>query len=251
MSRLKQLRKTAGVLLAPGGVKAMRTWKPFSLTAFHMMRRLRSEPVEFRTVIDGGANAGQFSRAALETFPGVRLVAFEPLPEVAATLRKNLAGTDATIIETALGAESGTLEFHRNAYSLSSSALPLHDNHKEAFPDAQEQETIQVPVARLDDLLDPAGLVAPSLLKLDLQGYEIPALDGAPELLKHIDYLLVETAFRPLYEGEALFPELHAYLQARGFRFLRPLDVLEDPAGAIVQMDALFVRNGSRYAPMF
>jgi FkbM family methyltransferase len=247
---LKQLKRTLTTALAPGGFKAMRTWRPFSLTAFQMMQRLRTEPIEFRTIIDGGANAGQFARAALMTYPDATLVAFEPLPDIANTLAKNLSDLGrATVVVSALGRESGTLTFHRNAYSLSSSALPLHDNHKAAFPKAIESETVEVPVGRIDDLLEPFTLEAPSLLKLDLQGFEIPALDGAPDTLAMVDYVLVETAFKPLYQGEALFPELHAYLKDRGFRFLRPLDVLEDPDGTIVQMDALFVRESSEHAP--
>lgn len=250
IARLKQLRRIASTAVSPGGFKAMRSWRPFSLTAFQMMQRLQTEEVGFRTIIDGGANVGQFARAALETFPEARLVAFEPLPEVAATLRKNLRDCNrVTVVESALGAGSGSLTFHRNAYSLSSSALPLHDNHKEAFPEATEAETIEVPVGTLDQLLGDVDIESPSLLKLDLQGFEIPAFEGASKTLEVVDYVLVETAFKPLYEGEALFPELHAYLEGRGFRFLRPLDVLEGPDGTIVQMDALFVRNGSPLAP--
>lgn len=250
IARLKQLRRVASTALSPGGLKAMTSWKPFSLTAFQMMQRLQTEAVGFKTIIDGGANVGQFARAALETFPEARLIAFEPLPDIAETLRKNLSDTDrASVVVSALGADSGTLTFHRNAYSLSSSALPLHDNHRQAFPEAREESTVEVPVGRLDDLLSHVELNSPSLLKLDLQGFEIPAFEGAAETLKRVDYVLVETAFKPLYEGEALFPELHEYLQARGFRFLRPLDVLEGPDGTIVQMDALFVRTSSPLAP--
>lgn len=252
MSRLQQIRRLAATAVSPGGLRAMRTWKPFSLTAFHMMKRLQTEAVTFRSIIDGGANIGQFARAALETFPEAELIAFEPLPDVAAVLEKNLSDTGrARVVVSALGPATGTLTFHRNAYSLSSSALPLHQNHRDAFPDAQEESEVEVPVGRLDDLLGDFELASPSLLKLDLQGFEIPAFQGAPETLRVVDFILVETAFRPLYEGEALFPELHAFLKERGFRFLRPLDVLEGPDGTIVQMDALFVRSGSACAPRF
>ncbi len=229
--------------MSPGGLRAMRSWKPFSLTAFHLLRRLRVESPEFMTIIDGGANIGQFARAALMTYPSANLIAFEPLLEEAQTLRKNLADTPrATVLQSALGPENGHLQFHRNSYSLSSSALPLHQNHQDAFPDAVEEGTVEVPVGRLDDLLDDFELPRPALLKLDLQGFEIPALRGATKILTEIDCILVETAFKPLYQGEALFPELNAFLEAAGFRFSRPLDVLEDPNGSIVQMDALFVR---------
>lgn len=236
--------RIAATAMEPGGVSAMRRWRPFSLTAFRMLRRLRSEPVGFRTIIDGGANVGQFARAASEAYPGAAIISFEALPDVAATLRANLADcARVRVVQSAIGASDGQLEFHRNAYSPSSSALKLHRNHLEAFPEALPTETISVPVARLDTVLAHEELPGPVLLKLDLQGFEIHALRGAEEILGRVDFILLETAFRPLYEGEVLFPELHAYLVERGFRFLRPLDVLEGPDGTIIQMDALFGRK--------
>lgn len=244
--RLEQVVRLATVALEPGGLHAMLRWKPFSLTAFRMLRRLRTEPVEFRTILDGGANAGQFARAAVETYPEADLIAFEPLPDVAERLRAHLADCPrVTVMQTAIGATEGMLTFYRNAYSLSSSALPLHRNHRAAFPEAVPEATLAVPVASLDTLLANRELTPPVLLKLDLQGYEMQALRGAISVLEKVDFLLVETAFRPLYEGEPLFAELYDYLASRGFRLVRPLDVLEGTDGAILQMDALFARTAT------
>src|SRR4051812_13666923 len=45
-----------------------------------------------KTVVDIGANKGQFSLFALEAFPGCRIFAFEPLPGPAARFRAVLGG---------------------------------------------------------------------------------------------------------------------------------------------------------------
>ena len=43
------------------------------------------------------------------------------------------------------------------------------------------------------------------MLKIDTQGYELEVLKGAARTLDRIDYILVETSFVPLYEGQANF----------------------------------------------
>lgn len=243
MRKLRQVIQLIQVLALPGALRAFRTWKPFSITAFRMLHRLRSQGLTFNTILDGGANIGQFARAAAETYPAARIIAFEPLPDIAETLRHNLEDRPRVrVIPSALGRHDGTLTFHRNVYTLSSSALPLHKNHIAAFPDARPLETLTVPVARMDTLLAEETLSGPILLKLDLQGFEIEALKGAPALLKRVDYVLIETVFKPMYEGEALFEALYDYLRTAGFHFVRPIDFLADARGEIVQMDALFAQ---------
>lgn len=234
MSRLRQAIELARLLPQPGALHAMRTWHPFSITAFQMLRRLHALGLRPRTVLDGGANIGQFARAAAETFPTARVVSFEPLPDIAARLREHLADLERVrIIESALGPEAGTTRFFRTDYSLASSALqPTH---------AEAHQT-EVPVGRLDDLLVGEPLESPVLLKLDLQGYELAALSGAEDTLRQAHHVLLEVAFEEEYVGEPRFDELNAFLGARGFRFLRPVDTLTDEHGLIVQMDALFER---------
>lgn len=238
---LKRFVNLCDVLSTPGGLRALRTWKPFSITSFRMLRALQQEGFDFGTIIDGGANVGQFARAAVETYPTAQVVAFEPLPEVFAQLKANIGDHPRVqLVHSALGDSEGTLAFHQTTYSLSSSALPLHDNHREHFPDVAPLQTIEVPVGRLDRLLQDVKLTPSVLLKLDLQGYELIALQGAKHVLDRVDYVLLETSFRPMYESEPLFEDVHAYLREVGFSFLQPLAVLHGGRGAIVQMDALF-----------
>src|SRR5690242_10646658 len=108
-NRLDQAAKFADVVLTPGGLRAARGGRPFSLSAFRLVSQVRARVGPVATVLDVGANKGQFSRAAAAVFPGAAVVAFEPLEAVAAEWRTNLADVaGARVHVCALGAEDAT-----------------------------------------------------------------------------------------------------------------------------------------------
>lgn len=226
-------------------VKAIIFWPKFSVTSFKMASDLVCQKVLPKTVIDVGANVGQFAVASAKLFPNVLVHAFEPNPDCVVALQKNVMSLGSVLVyHIALGEEEGEAAFHVNSHSHSSSILPLSRNHLEAFPDAREVNSIQVKVSTLDTIFSGMELSAPVLLKLDVQGYEAQALRGAVKTLERIDYVVLETSFKPMYEGEMLFMDIVRLMESYGFSFLRPVGWLNDPnTGEIVQMDALFQRN--------
>ena len=233
--RAHQMLGLLRLLGEPGALRAMRTWRPFSVTAFRMTRALHRQGFRFEGIVDGGANIGQFARAAAETWPTARILSVEPLPDIADRLRDNLASEAPRVRVTAaaLGPATGTLDFYRTDYSLASSAL---------VPSDRAATRIAVPVVRLDDVLSEHPLPRPLLVKLDLQGFELEALRGATATLARADAVLLETAFQASYADEPLFRDVLSFMEDAGFRFARPVDTLEEN-GRITQMDALFVRD--------
>ncbi|MEM1056577.1 MAG: FkbM family methyltransferase [Bacteroidota bacterium] len=242
MSAFDRVGPLLRVLREPGGLRAARSWKPFSITAFQLARSLRRQGLSPDLVIDGGANVGQFARAMIETFPGAHVVSFEPLPEVAARFRGFFEWEPRVrLVETALGASVGLLSFGRNEYSLASSALPVVSGGDELVQ--PHLERIEVPVTTLDAALSNREITTSTLLKLDLQGFELEALRGAEATLDRVGFVLLEIALSPSYQGEPTFGSLSNHLRPFGFQFLRPLDLLRAPSsGEILQMDALFGR---------
>ena len=232
-------------LLQPGGASAFLKWKPFSVTSFRVLKRLTASEIPFKTIIDGGANVGQFARAALETFPEARIISFEPLPDVAEKLGKNLADSKdrVRIVNSAVGRKKGEINIYRNAHSHSSSVLPLHENHRKAFPEALATGKLKVSITTLDLAIKKEQLQGPVLLKLDLQGYELEALRGAIKTLSKVKAVLLETSVKPMYKGEPSFAEIDKFLKRKGFRFEKALDYLRDGHGNVLQMDALFLKK--------
>jgi FkbM family methyltransferase len=238
-------RVTAGLVLfteRPAAIGAALTWARFSLTSFRMVDDLRRQGVLPATVIDVGANVGQFACAVLSLLRPRWVHAFEPFPDAVGALRRTL-GTDPRVVVhgVALGADSGELPFHVNAHSHSSSLLRLAGAHRIAFPDATEVAEVKVPVRTLDQELAAVELPGPVLLKLDVQGYERWVLEGARETLRRANWVILEASFRPMYEGEPGFLDLVGDMAERGFRLLRPVGWLVAPAtGEILQCDVLF-----------
>lgn len=92
---------------------------------------------------------------------------------------------------------------------MSSSLLVPKDHlvqHKEViFDDAEVWK-----VERLDDI--PFERSNYNLLNMDVQGFEDRVLRGAPETLKHIDYIFTEVNRCEMYEGNAMIEDLDAML---------------------------------------
>ena len=228
-----------------GMIKAIILWPKFSLTSFNMISDLVDQGVLPSTVIDVGANVGQFAVASAKLFSNITVHSFEPNPACVSELKTNVARLrNVLVYPIALGDRESDVDFHVNSHSHSSSILPLAISHRDAFPDAREVDTIQVKVSTLDIIFSGIELVAPVLLKLDVQGYEAQALRGAVETLKRVDFVVLEASFRPMYQGEVLFVDIIRLMEGYGFSFLRPIGWLPDPhKREILQIDALFQRN--------
>lgn len=236
--RVNQAARMAAVACAPGGLRAMATRRPFSLSAFRLVQGLQLAGLSFGTVLDVGANIGQFSAAARGVWPRARIVAFEPLPTAAEALRGRLR---VEVHQVALGDHDGTTVFYPHAYSLSSSSLPvLAAVQDRAW--AKEEEPIEVPMQRLDSVLAGQPLPGPVLLKLDVQGLELAVLAGAADTLPQVDALVLEAAFQPSYEGQPLFPDVQRTLADAGWTRVQPLDWRLE-GGRIVEADFLYQRE--------
>jgi FkbM family methyltransferase len=245
LDKVTRLIEVAGT---PGGLRALLLRRPRSLSAFRLTRGIANEGLSFGTVIDVGANIGQFSRAALATWPGADVIAFEALPEAASLLRGYLgAFGNFELHEVALGRADGAIQFHPHTYSPSSSLLPIAKEAQDRYSWADERPAIEVQLCRLDGLLAGRPLRRPVLAKLDVQGYELEVLAGAEETLRRTDALLIEASFLRFYEGQPLFGEIHATLEKGGWELIRPLDWRRE-GGGMVEVDCLYRSRLSQQA---
>lgn len=196
------------------------------------------------TVVDVGANVGQFSLLVRAMHPDSQIVAFEPLPDAAARYRQVFAGdTKAVLHEAAVSPERGTATMHVSASADSSSLLPISDRQSELFPGTEEVGTTDVEVGPLDAFVAHDLLAAPAMLKIDVQGFELEVLRGSVALLPAFAYIYVEASFEALYEDQALFEDVAAFLKTQGFVEAGRYNVAHTADGAPIQADFLFHRT--------
>jgi FkbM family methyltransferase len=199
--------------------------------------------VEPWTLIDAGANEGEFTAAALALTSLKRVYAFEPQPACHANLQRVLQQVPEGYMHgTALGAESAEIELLCTVNTKMASILTpqLGVSGDYGSDDFRIKDRIQVPLKRLDDVIPYGTRVG--LLKLDVQGYEIQVLQGAKETLRFTDALLMEVNYVPHYEGGAAFDAIHAAVLSHGFRTFgisTPYGGTHGPLWA----DAMFVRT--------
>ncbi|WP_110917822.1 FkbM family methyltransferase [Mycolicibacterium iranicum] len=223
--------------------------RPYFFRAFVRHRVAASsehlEAIRFcaaNTLIDVGANKGQFSLAFRSLRPGAGIFAFEPLPSEADVYDDVFADDlQARLTRVALGAEAGSAQFHVADRADSSSLLKPGLGQARAFGVRSETE-IAVDVKRLDDCIDLGELEHPILLKADVQGAELLVFDGCSGL-ENVDYIYVELSFVELYNGQPLFHEVTSYLTERGFIIAGIYNQVSTKEYGPTQVDALFRRR--------
>jgi FkbM family methyltransferase len=196
------------------------------------------------TVLDVGANIGQFATTLrLAGYPG-KIISFEPQSKAYARLTA-MAAKDAkwTVApRCAVGAAQGEIEMNISDNSVSSSALPILEAHTGSAPASRYVGTETAPVIRLDDC-DLIPRTDRLFIKIDTQGFEQHVLDGAPELIKLARGAQMEMSLAPLYAGQADFMGLMAQMQKAGFDLwaLNP-GFADRETGRLLQADSTFFR---------
>ena len=208
-------------------------------------RNLRHLPrLEYRSVVDGGANRGCFTDAFLRLHRPERLVLVEAIPDLAEKLRARYAGKSAiSIVSAALSDKNGAAQFEINRSEASSSLLPIDPRNTAWFSrDLTVARTVQVPTMTLPALMEEQGLKTVDLLKLDLQGAERFVLTGGEAVLDHVRVIYAEVFFEQLYAGAWLFWEMNEFLAGRGFKLCGLSNIVHASDGDLLQANATFRR---------
>jgi FkbM family methyltransferase len=192
------------------------------LTAAIMQRTLRPTS----NCVDVGSHGGVILDEMLRLAPGGWHLAFEPLPHLAAALRRKYAGRDNVIVhELALSNIAGEVTFHANRTHPAMSGFERRDDTGEH----DHVERLQVRTERLDALLPPDRRV--DLIKIDVEGAESLVLEGARECL---------TRDRPIVVFEHGEPSRVSYGAGPG----RVFDLLAGCGLAVSLLDA-YLKGGA------
>lgn len=158
------------------------------------------------TVIDVGANIGQTAiQSCLKAGRDGVVVAFEAHPRTFRFLQGNLKLNGCTQVQAknlALGDAAGVLHFS--------------DLSRDDMNEITASGTLAVPVQRLDAVV-PAGTLI-DLLKIDVEGFELPVLQGAGQLLGTTRCVFCEMCEAHVQRHHYTTAELLGLLEQAGFR---------------------------------
>jgi FkbM family methyltransferase len=199
------------------------------------LRRMRRQGFAPEVVVDVGSATGDWTASCRRIFPDARYVMIEPLPVYRERLSA-LVGPDIQYFAVAAGPSRMELPLLVPDQPGGSSFLPSARTGDHYF-----KSTVDVPVVPLDELDIPVGR---TLIKLDVQGYELKVLEGSDQLLKRIEVIVAESSMYPFQQDMPLIHELVHHLAQRGFRLYDIADELRWPSGGLAQVDLIFVAKG-------
>lgn len=197
------------------------------------------------SVIDIGANVGQFGRSIRSLGYGGPILSVEPGRDAFRHLQRECRD-DATWVarKFAVGDETGSVSLNVGVLSDLSSLLPINDDVAKRLGegcDVRVAATEQVDMVTVDSLHPPGNRI---FLKVDTQGYDRKVLEGAGSTLERTVAVQCELAFNPLYVGATNeWRSTVRWLEIRGFALSGIYSIASDDASVLQEADGLFVRS--------
>jgi FkbM family methyltransferase len=202
-----------------------------------------------KVIFDLGANYGGIIGKYHKEFPEATIYGFEPI----ASLYQQAVGYFLQIPQVKLFCKAitnynGTIKFNVNASEDASSILesniaPLTDSHKGVLTTVQ---TLEVPCIKIDNFCNENNISQIDILKMDIQGGELKALQGAENMLKNgkISLIYTEVWFVKGYKDQPLFDDIAAYLHKYAYKMFSLYNVTFNvTTGRIIYADAIFVQE--------
>jgi FkbM family methyltransferase len=180
---------------------------------------------EVNIVFDVGAYQGGMAIEYLQLFPAAHIHCFEPSPRQLEKLKVRLNGyKNVHIHNYAISNSCGRALFRCNRAGPTDSLLATANGKGQRWCDGngaamKTQSCIQVDTITLDAFCENYGIDHIDIIKLDIQGVENLALEGATTLLERcaIDLICAELLFVPLYENQAFFYDVCKMLAQFGY----------------------------------
>lgn len=179
-----RLRISRSVIMDNQPTGVISTVNILGLFDFNNMHFVQTVLARGAVFIDVGANIGAYTLIASE-IPSARVISLEPIPAAFGKLEQNIALNERTNIiglKLAASKQPGTLWMTCNGSSTLNRVVAQHDT---------SEETTMVQVDTFDEICRRLHL-APSLIKIDVEGHEPEVLAGAVECLASCSACVVE-----------------------------------------------------------
>ena len=193
---------------------------------------------DLNTLIDIGSNKGQFILIIKKFFPKVKVYSFEPLKKEIDFQKRFLKKENINFFNIGLGNKKQKLKINvlkrRDSSSFLNPINNINTNYKKSYTEI-------IKLDRLDNVLK-KRIKKPSLIKLDVQGFEMKTLIGCEKLIKKINYIIIEVSYIKTYHKQTMANDIIKYLNRRGFSEIYKSNKTKIN-GRIYQEDILFENN--------
>jgi FkbM family methyltransferase len=184
---------------------------------------------EAGTIIDVGGADGTTPKMFAVSFPHSEIFIFEPLKEnyrhieALAVQYQNFK-----LIKKAAGNENGKTFINKASRITSSSIYELNaDNNSSFFSETlQSSQKEEIDITRLDDVI-PKGTNV-SILKIDVQGFELEVLKGGVGTLRDVCIIVLEVNNHQGYKGSPAYFEIDEFLRNNNFELFDIFPSLHD-----------------------
>ena len=212
---------------------------------FVLSKLLCSDQV--KCIVDAGASIGETSKQLSKFFPKAKIYAIEPFPPFFKTLsclQKDKYNISAHKI--ALSDFNRTSKLNINKSEGTNSLLDSNFEYSEVFDNLlKKEDQIEVICTTLDSFTEENKIEFLDIIKLDLQGYESKALEGASNFLKNhkVGVILCEIIFEDIYKGQSNPFELINYLvKKHSFEFFNIYQKIYHK-GKLIKADAILIHK--------
>ncbi|KGG02861.1 Methyltransferase FkbM [Prochlorococcus marinus str. MIT 9321] len=212
-----------------------------SLEHYSVLKSLKEKKINF--IVDVGANKGQFSLMANYFFPEAKIFAFEPLKQPALTFKNIfLNNKKIELIQFGISSYKAEKTIYETNKNDSSSFLSPNQLNKKYFSIRSKQK-YKVPTITLNDWVSDYKIYINkknSLLKIDVQGFELEVLSGANIVLNKFGYLIVELSSQILYDNQPKAESIIDFLVSNNFYLKKIYNKVFDNSDRLIQADYLF-----------
>lgn len=187
------------------------------------------------TVIEAGAFKGQDSIAISKFWPGGRVHAFEPVPELyQALVLATESHPTITCYPVALGQVTGPVKLHiakraNNLNEITQASCVLQPAARLGVSPFVYPEVIEVASVTLDNWAKRSNVSNVDFVWLDIQGLELAVLQHAMLLLPMVKVIYCEVHFIAAYVGQPLYEDVKSWVEFQGF-FAVARDFDEEPS---------------------
>jgi len=194
-------------------------------------------------ILDVGGAIGNTAILFAKKNPNSHIWVFEPILETRSKLTNAVSTyNNITIVPKAVGNSIGRTVINMANRITSSSILSLKtEQNSKAFSDTLiKQGEEEIEITTLDSEIPHDKKI--SILKIDVQGYELEVLKGAADTLRRTAVVVLELNNHENYEGSPKYYQLDECMRQNGFILYDIFPSLKDK-GRLKEWDTIYLRK--------